>query len=86
MMAVHSNGMDTVNINVQKLELAQSMFSEDDYIDSAANDDLKASLESMGITVTDMSVIEENFMGKSVKLFLFPVIFPDIKYMKEFMR
>lgn len=47
MMAVHSNGMDTVNINVQKLELAQSMFSEDDYIDSAANDDLKASLESM---------------------------------------
>lgn len=67
MMAVHSNGMDTVNINVQKLELAQSMFSEDDYIDSAANDDLKASLESMGITVTDMSVIEENFMGKKRK-------------------
>ncbi len=62
MMATHSNEMNTVNVNLEKLSGAANLLSEKSYVESSV-EALKSALESAGMENVQIKAVEMEFAG-----------------------
>ena len=63
MFATHVNGMDTVNVVLEKLSLASALLSEEQYMNLAKDSAVNA-LASMGLTIVSSDVTKVQLAGK----------------------
>ena len=63
MLATHSNGMNTVNINLEKLPLTGLAITEEQYC-QASSANLESALANMGLEISSVQVSSLEFAGK----------------------
>ena len=62
MMATHVNGMDTISVVMEKLNVATLLITEEQYL-NLSKDGAVGSLQSMGFTIDSAEVVKLQFAG-----------------------